>query len=282
MAVIRDTIIDGRLHVAGDIVSGGIVTYPEENKKISYPKTTCKDSYIPLCNIDDYSSDNKLVTLEGSILYQTASQQDGVTGTLSDEMGTAAGVTISDENNKLAVYKDTVSCMGNLKGPGTSISTINGTAYSVTSSLYGFSYIKADNGNDFADFIYTEKPLSSKDAGLAVTRKGNNIVVAEKGDFVLGIYSDTYGMSVGSNAYSKERPCNTVPVAVAGFALAYVDKEYKPGTALVVSSEGRLTKASLFSRIFNRKTIVGYFDRKETEDLYSFSAVNGRSWVKVI
>ena len=60
MAVIRDTIIDGRLHVAGDIVSGGIVTYPEENKKISYPKTTCKDSYIPLCNIDDYSSDNKL------------------------------------------------------------------------------------------------------------------------------------------------------------------------------------------------------------------------------
>ena len=107
-------------------------------------------------------------------------------------------------------------------------------------------------------------------------------MVAEKGDFVLGIYSDTYGMSVGSNAYSQERPCNTVPVAVAGFALAYVDKEYKPGTALVVSSEGRLTKASLFSRIFNRKTIVGYFDRKETEDLYSFSVVNGRSWVKVI
>ena len=279
MAVIRDTIIDGRLHVAGDIVSGGIVTYPEENKKISYPKTTCKDSYIPLCNIDDYSSDNKLVTLEGSILYQTASQQDGVTGTLSDEMGTAAGVTISDGNNKLAVYKDTVSCMGNLKGPGTSISTINGTAYSVTSSLYGFSYIKADNGNDFADFIYTEKPLSSKNAGLAVTRKGNNIVVAEKGDFVLGIYSDTYGMSVGSNAYGTN---NSVPVAVAGFALAYVDKEYKPGTPLAVKSKGLLTKASLFRRIFNKKSIVGYFDRKETNDLYISTHVNGRSWIKVI
>ena len=279
MAVIRDTIIDGRLHVAGDIVSGGIVTYPEENKKISYPKTTCKDSYIPLCNIDDYSSDNKLVTLEGSILYQTASQQDGVTGTLSDEMGTAAGVTISDEINKLAVYKDTVSCMGNLKGPGTSISTINGTAYSVTSSLYGFSYIKADNGNDFADFIYTEKPLSSKNAGLAVTRKGNNIVVAEKGDFVLGIYSDTYGMSVGSNAYGTN---NSVPVAVAGFALAYVDKEYKPGTPLAVKSKGLLTKASLFRRIFNKKSIVGYFDRKETNDLYISTHVNGRSWIKVI
>lgn len=279
MAVIRDTIIDGRLHVAGDIVSGGIVTYPEENKKISYPKTTCKDSYIPLCNIDDYSSDNKLVTLGGSILYQTASQQDGVTGTLSDEMGTAAGVTISDGNNKLAVYKDTVSCMGNLKGPGTSISTINGTAYSVTSSLYGFSYIKADNGNDFADFIYTEKPLSSKNAGLAVTRKGNNIVVAEKGDFVLGIYSDTYGMSVGSNAYGTN---NSVPVAVAGFALAYVDKEYKPGTPLAVKSKGLLTKASLFRRIFNKKSIVGYFDRKETNDLYISTHVNGRSWIKVI
>ena len=279
MAVIRDTIIDGRLHVAGDIVSGGIVTYPEENKKISYPKTTCKDSYIPLCNIDDYSSDSKLVTLEDSILYQTASQQDGVTGTLSDEMGTAAGVTISDANKKLAVYKDTVSCMGNLKGPGTATSTINGTSYTVTSSIYGFSYIKADNGNDFADFIYTKKPLSSSNVGLAVTRKGDNVVVANKGDFVLGIYSDTYGMSVGSNAYGTS---NSVPVAVAGFALAYVDKEYKPGTPLAVKSRGQLTKASLFRRIFNKKSIVGYFDRKETNDLYVSTHVNGRSWIKVI
>ena len=279
MAVIKDTIIDGSLHVAGDIVSGGIVTYPEENKKISYQKTTCKDSYIPLCNIADYSSDNKIVTLEGSILYQTARQQDGVTGTLSDEMGTAAGVTISDENNKLAVYKDTVSCMGNLKGHGTAASTISGALYTVTSSIYGFSYIKADNGNDFADFIYTKKPLSSSNVGLAVTRKGDNVVVADKGDFVLGIYSDTYGMSVGSNAYGSN---NSVPVAVAGFALAYVDKEYKPGTPLTVKSRGRLTKAGLFRRIFNKKSIVGYFDRKETNDLYVSTHVNGRSWIKVI
>ena len=279
MAVVRDTIVDGKLHVAGDIVAAGIVAYPDSDKKISYPKTTCRDSYVPLCGVDDYSSDSKLVTLGESVLYQTSGRQDGVTGTLSDEMGTAAGVTISDENNKLAVYKDTVSCMGNLKGPGTSVSIINGTAYSVTSSLYGFSYIKADNGNDFADFIYTEKPLSSKNAGLAVTRKGNNIVVAEKGDFVLGIYSDTYGMSVGSNAYGTS---NSVPVAVAGFALAYVDKEYKPGTPLAVKSRGQLTKAGLFRRIFNKKSIVGYFDRKETNDLYVSTYVNGRSWIKVI
>lgn len=279
MAAIRDTIVDGKLHVAGDIVATGIVAYPDSDKKISYPKTTCRDSYVPLCGVDDYSSDSKLVTLEESVLYQTSGQQDGVTGILSDEMGTAAGVTISDENNKLAVYKDTVSCMGNLRGPGTAASTINGTSYTVTSSIYGFSYIKADNGNDFADFIYTKKPLSSSNAGLAVTRKGDNIVVADKGDFVLGIYSDTYGMSVGSNAYGSN---NSVPVAVAGFALAYVDKEYKPGTPLTVKSKGQLTKAGLFRRIFNKKSIVGYFDRKETNDLYVSTHVNGRSWIKVI
>ena len=260
MAVIRDTIVDGELHVAGDVVAAGIVAYPGGDKKISYPKTTCRDSYVPLCGVDDYSSDSKLVTLEESVLYQTSGQQDGVTGTLSDEMSTAAGVTISDENNKLAVYKDTVSCMGNLRGPGTAASTINGALYTVTSSIYGFSYIKADNGNDFADFIYTKKPLSSSNAGLAVARKGDNIVVADRGDFVLGIYSDTYGMSVGSNAYGTN---SSVPVAVAGFALAYVDKEYRPGTPLTVKSRGRLTKASLFRRIFNKKSIVGYFDRKE-------------------
>ena len=279
MAAVRDTIVDGKLHVAGDIVATGIVAYPDSDKKISYPKTTCRDSYVPLCGVDDYSSDSKLVTLGESVLYQTSGRQDGVTGTLSDEMGTAAGVTISDENNKLAVYKDTVSCMGNLKGPGTAASTISGALYTVTSSIYGFSYIKADNGNDFADFIYTKKPLSSSNAGLAVTRKGDNIVVADKGDFVLGIYSDTYGMSVGSNAYGAG---NSVPVAVAGFALAYVDKEYKPGTPLAVKSRGRLTKAGLFRRIFNKKSIVGYFDRKETNDLYVSTHVNGRSWIKVI
>lgn len=279
MAAIRDTIVDGKLHVAGDIVATGIVAYPDSDKKISYPKTTCRDSYVPLCGVDDYSSDSKLVTLEESVLYQTSGQQDGVTGALSDEMSTAAGVTISDENNKLAVYKDTVSCMGNLRGPGTAASIINGTSYTVTSSIYGFSYIKADNGNDFADFIYTKKPLSSPNAGLAVTRKGDNVVVADKGDFVLGIYSDTYGMSVGSSAYGTN---NSVPVAVAGFALAYVDKEYKPGTPLTVKSKGRLTKAGLFRRIFNKKSIVGYFDRKETNDLYVSTHVNGRSWIKVI
>ena len=279
MAAIRDTIVDGKLHVAGDIVATGIVAYPDSDKKISYPKTTCRDSYVPLCGVDDYSSDSKLVTLEESVLYQTSGQQDGVTGALSDEMSTAAGVTISDENNKLAVYKDTVSCMGNLRGPGTAASTINGTSYTVTSSIYGFSYIKADNGNDFADFIYTKKPLSSSNVGLAVTRKGDNVVVADKGDFVLGIYSDTYGMSVGSNAYGSN---NSVPVAVAGFALAYVDKEYKPGTPLTVKSKGRLTKAGLFRRIFNKKSIAGYFDRKETNDLYVSTHVNGRSWIKVI
>ena len=282
MAVVRDTIVDGHLHVAGDVVSSGTVSYLEGDKKVSYPKTACKDSYIPFCDVDDYSSDSKLITLKESILYQTSGQQDGVTNTLSDEKASAAGVTISNETNKLAVYKDTVSCIGNLMGPGSALSNIGGTSYTVTSSLYGFSYIKADNGNDFADFIYTEKPLSSKNVGLAVTRKGNNIVVAEKGDFVLGIYSDTYGMSVGSNARGKECSCSVVPVAVAGFALAYVDKEYRPGTALAVGSGGKLTKASLFARIFNRKTIVGYFDRKESEDLYVLTAVNGRSWVKVI
>ena len=279
MAAVRDTIVDGKLHVAGDIVATGIVAYPDSDKKMSYPKTTCRDSYVPLCGVDDYSSDSKLVTLEESVLYQTSGQQDGVTGALSDEMSTAAGVTISDENNKLAVYKDTVSCMGNLRGPGTAASTINGTSYTVTSSIYGFSYIKADNGNDFADFIYTKKPLSSSNVGLAVTRKGDNVVVADKGDFVLGIYSDTYGMSVGSNAYGSN---NSVPVAVAGFALAYVDKEYKPGTPLTVKSKGRLTKAGLFRRIFNKKSIAGYFDRKETNDLYVSTHVNGRSWIKVI
>ena len=279
MAAIRDTIVDGKLHVAGDIVATGIVAYPDSDKKISYPKTTCRDSYVPLCGVDDYSSDSKLVTLEESVLYQTSGQQDGVTGALSDEMSTAAGVTISDENNKLAVYKDTVSCMGNLRGPGTAASTINGTSYTVTSSIYGFSYIKADNGNDFADFIYTKKPLSSSNVVLAVRRKGDNVVVADKVYFVLGIYSDTYGMSVGSSAYGSN---NSVPVAVAGFALAYVDKEYRPGTPLTVKSKGRLTQAGLFRRIFNKRSIAGYFDRKETNDLYVSTHVNGRSWIKVI
>lgn len=278
MAVLRDTIIEGRLQVSGDATIGGLVTYVEEDKKISYPKTTCEDSYIPFCEIDNSTSDTRGVTLRESIMYQTSGSQDGITDALSDEKGSEVGITIVDRNNSLAVYKDTINCVGNLKGPGTAQSTVEGSRYTVTSSIYGFSYIKADNGNDFADFIYSEKPLNPECKGLAVTRRGNNIVPAEKGDFVLGIYSDTYGMSVGSETYGT----SGVPVAVAGFALAYVDKEYKAGTALTVKSFGRLTKAGILTRIFNRKSIVGYFDRKETLDFYSSIPVDGRSWIKVI
>ena len=76
-----------------------------------------------------------------------------------------------------------------------------------------------------------------------------------------------------------------IPIAVAGFALAYVDKEYECGTALVATKEGKLTKANRRTRLFHPERIVATFYKTEIQDFWGSSthkvAVNGRSWVKV-
>ena len=98
---------------------------------------------------------------------------------------------------------------------------------------------------------------------------------------VMGIHSDTAGMVLGT----KDKGVVCINLAVAGVVLAYVDKEYECGTALVATKEGKLTKANRRTRLFHPERIVATFYKKEIQDFWGSSthkvAVNGRSWVKV-
>lgn len=95
---------------------------------------------------------------------------------------------------------------------------------------------------------------------------------------VVGIASDTYGFGVGA----RER---CVPIAIAGWVLAYVDHVYPPGTPLVNNAFAELTKASLIEKLFFRDRIVGYYDRDEMMKFIVNGkekvAVNKRHWVRV-
>lgn len=97
---------------------------------------------------------------------------------------------------------------------------------------------------------------------------------------IVGIDSDTYGMNMGSKSDAKQ-----MDVAVAGFVLAYVDKDYKPGTPLTCAEGGFLTEIKQEDKIAYPEKIVATYWKPEPAETWGSSdrkvAVNGRKWVKV-
>ena len=98
---------------------------------------------------------------------------------------------------------------------------------------------------------------------------------------IIGIDSDTYGMNMG-----HKPNLNQMDVAVAGFVLAYVDKEYKPGTPLTCAENGYLTKIKLKDKIrYPERIVATYWKNEPAEEWGSDSRkvrVNGRKWVRIV
>ena len=98
---------------------------------------------------------------------------------------------------------------------------------------------------------------------------------------IIGIDSDTYGMNMG-----HKPNLNQMDVAVAGFVLAYVDKEYKPGTPLTCTKNGYLTKIKLKDKLRYPERIVATYWKNESAEEWGSDdrkvKVNGRKWVKVV
>jgi len=129
--------------------------------------------------------------------------------------------------------------------------------------------------NDFADF-WNVKPGVQAIPGLCYADYGEGLEAPRsKGDSaVIGIYSDTYGYGMGERA-------GAIPIAVSGFCLAYVDRQYPSGTMLTNDTGGMLRKASLFDILFKR--VVAKYIRPECAEYFNGAVkVNGRHWVKVI
>lgn len=97
----------------------------------------------------------------------------------------------------------------------------------------------------------------------------------------IGIASDTFGFGLGSGA----NPSREVPIAVAGWVLAYVDRGYPPGTPLVSAADGGLTAATREEKLEYPERIVGIYKKKELDAVWGPAGriieVLGRHWVKV-
>ena len=96
----------------------------------------------------------------------------------------------------------------------------------------------------------------------------------------IGIHSDTFGFLMGHEEGKKK-----LNVAVSGFVLAYVDKEYEVGTPLTCTADGCLTEIKLEDKIKYPERVVATYWKNEPNEEWGPEGkkvkVNGRRWVKV-
>lgn len=135
--------------------------------------------------------------------------------------------------------------------------------------------------NDLADCIPVDDE-ANLEYGYAYCFDGEHYYKSTKymDDGLIGIHSDTAGFVMGAKNSGKE-----MQVAVAGFALAYVDREYKPGTPLTCTCCGMLTEMHKQNKMENPEKIVATYWKPESADEWGSEdrkvIVNGRHWVKV-
>lgn len=195
------------------------------------------------------------------------------------------GITIVDfrktENSWSG--KQTISAEGAVTSDSTS-----GALTVSTGGIYAASGIKSNTGvynavwNDLADCIPVDDECKVE-PGYCYCFDGERYYKSTKylDEGIVGIDSDTYGMNMG-----HKPNLNQMDVAVAGFVLAYVDKEYKPGTPLTCTENGYLTEIKREDKIEYPERIVATYWKSEPADEWGSESrkvrVNGRKWVKVV
>ena len=129
--------------------------------------------------------------------------------------------------------------------------------------------------NDLADCI--EVPENTDlEFGYCYSWNGDKVEkTSRKSKNCIGIHSNTAGLFMG------EKPTKTIQTAVAGFALAYVDKIYPEGTPLTWSDNGKLTKCTVLKRVLHPERVIATFYKEEKQESWHGVKVNNRHWVKV-
>lgn len=135
--------------------------------------------------------------------------------------------------------------------------------------------------NDLADCIIVPED-TDLEYGYAYCFDGKNYYKSSKylDDGFIGVHSDTAGFIMGHKPEFKQ-----LQAAVAGFVLAYVDKEYPVGTPLTTAENGYLTKIKQEDLAQNYHKVIATFWKKELAEKWGPEgkeiSVNGRMWVKV-
>ena len=156
----------------------------------------------------------------------------------------------------------------------------NSSVYTTSGQLYA-SKVWGAVFNDLADAI----PVGEGDvieAGYCYGFDGEHYTKTSEymQKSYIGIHSDTFGFLMGHEE-GKEK----LNVAVSGFVLAYVDRDYEVGTPLTCTAEGCLTEIKLEDKIKYPERIVATYWKNEPNEEWGPEGkkvkVNGRRWVKV-
>ena len=156
----------------------------------------------------------------------------------------------------------------------------------IAAGLVAYSGIKGEKvynavWNDLADLIPVDDECELE-FGKCYCFDGEKYYKSTKylDDGVIGIHSDVAGFEMGHKKDAKELKCS-----VAGFVLAYVDKEYPVGTLLTCAEDGYLTEIKKEDKINYPEKIVGSYWKDEKEEYWGSEQrkvlVNGRKWIKV-
>lgn len=240
------------------------------------------------------------ITASGSAVLDGSTIKDATVqnGTI-DLNGNTLNVTSTSEiTNTIKGSTITLNGVGAIGAMSMTLTTDSGASLNINNTLGnetpgggtalacngGISAAKVYNAvwNDLADSI--EVPSDTElEYGYCYKYKDEKVYKTDEyaDPNVLGIHSDTAGMVLGI----KPSHIKCINLAVAGVVLAYVDKEYECGTALVATKGGVLTKANRATLLLHPERIVATYYKKEKEDLWGPKSnrinVNGRSWVKI-
>lgn len=194
--------------------------------------------------------------------------------------GRLASITFGTGSNVPTISRVTMDAM-------TGVATIDPTAGNALNITNGATtaFLKADRvwnavWNDIADFQLLADKLEYGRCYMD-TKDGAKICTHRCQMSVIGIASDTFGFGVGNGANVNRE----VPIAVAGWVLAYVDEEYECGTVLTNDEFGGLTAMTRSEKLEYPERIVAIYKRKEMDEFWGPDnlkiPVNGRHWVKV-
>jgi hypothetical protein len=134
--------------------------------------------------------------------------------------------------------------------------------------------------NDYADFQkLNDKLVYGKT--YYDTVEGAKICTQRCQMGLMGVATNTFGLSVGQGAnYGME-----IPIAVSGWVLAYVDKEYATGTPLTNDENGNLTEMTLEEKRNYPERLIATYKKKELDTEWGIEGkkvpVDGRHWVQV-
>ena len=179
-------------------------------------------------------------------------------------------------NSPIFLQRCSINAAGAVSNPGLDA----GNALQIPNGEFRANRVWNAVWNDVADFqLLCDELIPGK--CYYDTKDGAKICNSRCQMSVIGIASDTFGYGVGSGA----NPNREVPIGVAGWVLAYVDKEYECGTPLTNEEFGNLTAMTREEKLEYPERIVGIYKRKEMDQLWGPQdhkiVVNGRHWVKI-